>query len=163
MIDRPRRKMNPRKKEKAPASGVLEDLPHTMDPVLDPIPGRPAEPRKTVMITGHLGQLGHALMELLRPDYRVCGVDLDEMDITRAEEIAGTFYLHQPDIVVHTAAMTDVDGCELDPEAAVRINALGTQNLVIAAEEFNSVFVHLSTDYVFPGTSTRPYIECDIP
>jgi dTDP-4-dehydrorhamnose reductase len=128
---------------------------------LDPLPKEPDEPRKTVLITGHKGQLGAALMELLQPDYRVAGVDLDEMDITRTEEVASSFYLHHPDIVIHTAAWTDVDGCELEPEKAVRVNALGTQNLVIAAEEFNSVFVYLSTDYVFPGDSSSPYLECD--
>ncbi|HDS31193.1 MAG TPA: dTDP-4-dehydrorhamnose reductase, partial [Firmicutes bacterium] len=149
------------KKDKPGDTGAVEDLPHAMDPTMDPLPDRTAEPRKTVLITGHLGQLGNALVQLMKSDYRVCGVDLDEMDITRVEEIAGTFYLHQPDVVIHTAAMTDVDGCELDPEKAIRINAIGTQNLVIAAEEFNSIFVHLSTDYVFPGTSNSPYIECD--
>jgi dTDP-4-dehydrorhamnose reductase len=127
----------------------------------DSLPDRTGEPRKTVLVTGHKGQLGHALMELLQPDYRVAGVDLDEMDITRVEEVASTFYLHHPDIVIHTAAWTDVDGCELEPEKAIRVNSLGTQNLVIAAEEFNSVFVYLSTDYVFPGDSTKPYLECD--
>lgn len=128
---------------------------------IDPIPDEPSGPRKMVLITGHKGQLGSALMELLQPDYRVAGVDLDEMDITKVEEVASSFYLHHPDIVIHTAAWTDVDGCELDPEKAIRVNALGTQNLVIAAEEFNSVFVYLSTDYVFSGNSNRPYIECD--
>ena len=153
--------MAPGKKEKTPEPPILDGLPDDGDPNLNPLPDKTGEPRKTVLVTGHLGQLGNALMELLSPGYRTCGVDLEEMDITRAEEVAGAFYLHQPDIVIHTAALTDVDGCELDPEAAVRINAIGTQNLVIAAEEFNSVFVHLSTDYVFPGNAGKPYMECD--
>lgn len=152
--------MNPREKKesaKKETGGLVFERDETLDPMGLPL----GEPRKTVMVTGHKGQLGQALMELLIPDFRVCGVDLDEMDITVAEEVAGCFYLHQPDIVIHTAAMTDVDGCELDPEAAIRANSLGTQNLVIASEEFNCVFVYLSTDYVFPGNSNRPYFECD--
>lgn len=153
--------MNPKKSEKTSTSKDLGSLIEERDEILGPLGMPLGEPRRTVLVTGHKGQLGQALMELLKPGYNCCGVDLDEMDITRAEEVVGAFYLHQPDIVIHTAAMTDVDGCELDPEAAIRINALGTQNLVIAAEEFNCVFVYLSTDYVFPGTSTRPYVECD--
>jgi len=153
--------MNPKKGAKSPAHHEISNLPHEREPELEPLRGRSDGPRKTVLVTGHKGQLGQALMELLQPDYRVAGVDLDEMNITVAEEVAGTFYLHQPDIVIHTAAMTDVDGCELDPEAAIRVNSLGTHNLVIAAEEFNSVFVQVSTDYVFDGKANRPYIECD--
>jgi len=154
--------MTPKDSKKAPIPPSGADrLPFEDDVTMDPLDRPTGEPRKMVLVTGHKGQLGQALMDLLQPDFKVAGVDLDEMDITVAEEVAGTFYLHQPDIVIHTAAMTDVDGCELDPEKAIRVNALGTQNLVIAAEEFNSVFVYLSTDYVFPGTSKRPYVECD--
>jgi dTDP-4-dehydrorhamnose reductase len=153
--------MNPKKGEKPSGRRAIEDMPMSRDVEMDPLPDRTGEPRKTVLITGHKGQLGNALMELLAPDYRVAGVDLDEMDITRVEEVASSFYLHHPDIVIHTAAWTDVDGCELEPEQAIRVNSLGTQNLVIAAEEFNSVFVYLSTDYVFEGNGTAPYLECD--
>lgn len=153
--------MNPRKSEKSSVSKDMGGLIYERDEVLGPMGMPLGEPRKTVLITGHKGQLGQALMELLMPDFRCCGVDLDEMDITVTEEVAGVFYLHQPDIIIHTAAMTDVDGCELDPEAAIKVNALGTQNLVIAAEEFNCVFVYLSSDYVFPGNSDKPYVECD--
>jgi len=156
--------MNPKESSKSPVPnlpGDTDGLPYGRDANLDPLERPSGPPRKTVLVTGYKGQLGQALMELLKPGYRVCGVDLDEMDITVAEEVAGTFYLHQPDIIIHTAAMTDVDGCELDPEAAIRSNAIGTQNLVIAAEEFNSLFVYVSTDYVFPGNANRPYVECD--
>jgi len=153
--------MNPRKSERAPSPPDTDRLPYDQEPTMEPLDRPSGEPRRTVLVTGHKGQLGQALMDLLQPDYKVAGVDLDEMNITVAEEVVGTFYLHQPDIVIHTAAMTNVDGCELDPEQAVRVNALGTQNLVIAAEEFNSVFVYLSTDYVFPGNATQPYTECD--
>jgi dTDP-4-dehydrorhamnose reductase len=153
--------MNPKNSQKAPLKRAFDDLPMAGDIDMDPLPDETGEPRKTVLVTGHKGQLGHAVMELLQADYRVAGVDLDEMDITRADEVASTFYLHHPDIIIHTAAWTDVDGCELDPDQAIKVNALGTQNLVIAAEEFNSVFVYLSTDYVFPGNATRPYFEAD--
>jgi dTDP-4-dehydrorhamnose reductase len=153
--------MNPKKGDKPSGRRSIDEMQLTREVDLDPLPDRTGEPRKTVLITGHKGQLGNALMELLAPDYRVCGVDLDEMDITQVDEVASSFYLHHPDIVIHTAAWTDVDGCELEPEQAIRVNSLGTQNLVIAAEEFNSVFVYLSTDYVFEGNGTVPYMECD--
>lgn len=150
-----------KKSEKAKQPQGTIELPMEGDVDMELLPDQTGEPRKTVLITGHKGQLGHALMELLQPDYRVAGVDLDEMDITKVDEVASSFYLHHPDIVIHTAAWTDVDGCEKEPDKAIRVNALGTQNLVIAAEEFNSVFVYLSTDYVFPGDSEKPYMECD--
>jgi len=159
--------MNPKDSKKSPGAGGTGGaggaggLVFDKETIMDPLDRVPDEPRKTVLITGHLGQLGQALMDLLKPDYRVCGVDIDEVDITVVEEVLGAFYLHQPDIVIHTAAMTNVDGCELDPEMAVRVNGLGTQNLVIASEEFNSQFVYISTDYVFPGNATQPYMECD--
>jgi len=153
--------MNPKSGKKSPDSKGMGGLIFERDATLEPMDMNTGGPRKTVLVTGHKGQLGQALMELLQPDFRVAGVDIDEVDITVSSEVAGAFYLHQPDIVIHTAALTDVDGCEIDPEAAIRINSLGTQNLVIAAEEFNSTFVYLSTDYVFPGNADKPYMECD--
>ena len=153
--------MNPKDRKQSPSPGKPVGMVLDKETILEGLDKPTGEPRKTVLVTGHLGQLGQALMELLKPDFRVCGVDIEEVDITRADEVLGAFYLHQPDIVIHTAAITNVDGCELDPELAIRVNALGTQNLVIASEEFNSQFVYISTDYVFPGNADQPYMECD--
>jgi len=116
---------------------------------------------KNVLVTGSRGQLGLKLMEILPPDFEVAGVDIEEMDITNPDDVLSCFYLHHPDIVVHTAAMTDVEGCEVTPEEAFRVNAMGTQNIVAAAREFNAVLLYLSTDYVFDGAKPTPYLEFD--
>ena len=78
-----------------------------------------------IAITGHRGQLGQALQEALAQE-ELFGLDLPEHDISDPASITGALVTFQPDVVIHTAAMTDVDGCERNPEMAFRINALGT-------------------------------------
>jgi dTDP-4-dehydrorhamnose reductase len=70
---------------------------------------------------------------------------------------------NKPQIVVNTAAMHHVDKCELEPEKAFATNALGARNLAVFAQERGAVLIHVSTDYVFDGSSTMPYIETDRP
>ena len=62
---------------------------------------------------------------------------------------------------MNAAAMTNVDECERDPERAFAVNALGVRHLAVAAERAGAHVVHISTDYVFDGESTRPYDEWD--
>lgn len=69
----------------------------------------------------------------------------------------------RPDVVVHTAAYTDVDGCERDPDTAYRVNALGTWNIACACAEHSAKLIHISTDFVFDGEKNAPYIEWDQP
>jgi dTDP-4-dehydrorhamnose reductase len=69
----------------------------------------------------------------------------------------------RPDVVVHAAALTAVDACELDPDRAFAANALGTRNVAEAARRVGAHLVYVSTDYVFDGTATRPYVEWDEP
>ena len=69
----------------------------------------------------------------------------------------------RPDVIVHSAAYTAVDDCERDPDRAFRVNALGTRNVAEAAARHGAHLVYLSTDYVFDGTSHRPYVEWDRP
>ena len=88
---------------------------------------------KKVLVTGSRGQLGVKLLEILAPDFEVAGVDIEEMDITNPDDVLSCFYLHHPQIVIHTAAMTDVEGCEVTPEEAFKVNAMGSQNIVAAA------------------------------
>jgi len=118
---------------------------------------------KRILVTGSRGQLGIELLRVLPPDFEVAGVDLEEMDITNPDDVLSCFYLHHPDIVIHSAAMTDVEGCETKPEEAFRVNGMGTQNIVAAAREFNAVMLYLSTDYVFDGEKSTPYLEFDQP
>jgi dTDP-4-dehydrorhamnose reductase len=75
-------------------------------------------------------------------------------------EVFGRF---QPETVIHCAAMTDVDGCERDPDRAYLVNAIGTWNIACACAHFGCPVVYVSTDYVFDGTKESPYTEFDKP
>jgi dTDP-4-dehydrorhamnose reductase len=115
-----------------------------------------------IVITGHKGQLGQALQTALARD-DVLGLDLPEADITAPSSIIEKVAGYQPDVVVHAAAMTDVDGCERDPELAFRVNVTGTQNIALACERCGAAMVHVSTNDVFDGKLGRPYYEWDTP
>ncbi len=115
-----------------------------------------------IVITGHKGQLGQALRKVLAGE-EVFGLDLPEADITAAPSIIDRVVGYQPDVVVHAAAMTDVDGCERDPELAFRVNTAGTQNIALACERCGAAMVFVSTNDVFDGSLGRPYYEWDTP
>jgi dTDP-4-dehydrorhamnose reductase len=115
-----------------------------------------------IVITGSAGQLGQALQTLLRNE-TLLPIDLPEYDITRQEAVRSAITAFHPDVVIHGAAFTNVDGCELDPAAAYRVNALGTQNVAVACQSCSAGMVYISTDYVFDGTQSEPYWEWDRP
>ncbi len=115
-----------------------------------------------IAYTGSKGQLGAALERVLAAE-ELLGLDLPEHDITDARSIAKTIVDFRPDIVVHGAAMTDVEGCERHPELAFRVNALGTQNVALACERAGAALVHVSTNDVFDGRLGRAYYEWDEP
>ncbi|MEO7994070.1 MAG: dTDP-4-dehydrorhamnose reductase, partial [bacterium] len=119
--------------------------------------------RPKILITGANGQLGHDLTEILKKDYNVMAVSRHEMDVVKPEDVISTFTLFEPNIVIHPAAYTKVDACEENPEKAFLVNAMGTQNLALACEEFGALMVYISTDYVFDGTKNKPYREYDHP
>ncbi len=118
---------------------------------------------RRVLITGCRGQLGHDLVAVLKDAYEVQGVDAEDFDITdpmSTLEAAETF---QPHIVLHTAAFTDVDGCESAPDKAMTVNATGTENVARACHSVNARMIFYSTDYVFDGSQRAPYTEEDAP
>jgi dTDP-4-dehydrorhamnose reductase len=115
-----------------------------------------------IVITGHKGQLGLALQKVLVQE-KVLGLDLPEVDITDPDSTIDTVTGFRPDLVIHAAAMTDVDGCERDPELAFRVNVLGTQNIALACGRLGAAMVHVSTNDVFDGKSGQPYYEWDTP
>ena len=115
-----------------------------------------------IVITGHRGQLGAALQNALA-GAELLGLDLPEHDITDPLSIAEAIVEFQPDVVIHGAAMTNVDGCEREPETAYRVNALGTQNIAIACGRCGAAMVHISTNDIFDGKLGRPYYEWDSP
>lgn len=83
-------------------------------------------------------------------------------DVTQKEEVSEVFQTYQPDVVIHTAAMTNVDECELNPEKCQLLNVTATLNVVLACETAGAHLIHLSTDFIFDGTQ-GPYIEEDLP
>ena len=111
-----------------------------------------------ILITGVRGQLGQALQRTLGTG-NTTGFDLPEVDITDCASTLAAIRAAAPDIVIHCAAYTDVDGCAREPELAYRVNALGTQNVALACREVGAKLVHISTNEVFAGNVTRGYEE----
>jgi dTDP-4-dehydrorhamnose reductase len=115
-----------------------------------------------IVITGCRGQLGTALQAILIRD-ELLRLDLPECDVTDPACVIDTVVEFHPDAVIHAAAMTDVEGCERNPELAFRVNTLGTQNLALACVRSGAAMIHISTNDVFDGRLGRPYYEWDIP
>ena len=115
---------------------------------------------------GSKGMLGKDLMGVLPssfPDDEVIGWDIEDIDIQKEEDTATQIEKLQPHIVIHVAAYTDVDGCELDEEKAFAVNAEGTKHITLAASRCRAKVVYLSTDYIFDGNKREPYLENDLP
>src|SRR5438445_8994095 len=112
-----------------------------------------------ILVTGAKGQLGQELQRALRGE-EVIAADQPEYALTDpmlGEKIAA----QRPDVVIHTAAYTDVDGCERNPEIAFAVNAQGTRRVAEGAAKAGAKLLYLSTDYVFDGRKTVPYTERD--
>jgi dTDP-4-dehydrorhamnose reductase len=121
---------------------------------------------RRILVVGAKGMLGRDLMEVLHssiPGDEVVGWDIEEIDIQKGEDTVTKIEKLRPDIVVHIAAYTDVDGCELNKEKAFAVNAEGTRFVALAASKCHAKMVYLSTDYVFDGDKREPYLENDSP
>jgi dTDP-4-dehydrorhamnose reductase len=123
-----------------------------------------------VLVTGANGMLGSALCPTLsKSGHHVCATDLqnedgiDYLDVTKPGDIEDCVRRFDPDILVHLAAKTDVDSCELNPQESYDVNALGTKNVVEACATTKIPLVFVSTIGVFDGEQTEPYVETDIP
>jgi dTDP-4-dehydrorhamnose reductase len=114
-----------------------------------------------VLVTGAKGMLGLDLTEALSRRYEVYGRDIDDFDITREKETLDAIAGIRPDMVIHAAAYTDVDGCESHVDLAHSVNGEGTKNVASACREFGSAMLYISTDYVFDGTKSGAYSEED--
>ena len=115
-----------------------------------------------ILVTGAKGMLGTDLCCELAVDHQVTGIDIQDIDITSEEAIKKIIGYH-PEFIIHCAAMTNVDGCEKDPDAAYAVNGLGTKNVVLACRQLDAAMLYISTDFVFDGTKGEPYCEWDEP
>jgi len=115
-----------------------------------------------VLITGSSGQLGTTLQSKL-VGQELALVDLPEVDISNREQIFSVANSFQPDLIIHCAAYTDVDGCVSNPELAYRVNGLGTQNVALACLHTGATMIHLSTNEVFAGDRPDGYDEWMLP
>ncbi len=113
------------------------------------------------IVTGAGGMLGHDMTEALSAHYRVIALGRKELDITAPLQVQEIIEKTKPHLVVNCAAFTKVDLCEKDKELAFKVNAKGPGIIASCCNKIGAKLVHISTDYVFDGTSTRPYKEDD--
>jgi len=116
-----------------------------------------------ILVTGANGMLGTALVEVLSENHEVTGVDIGEADIRIRKEVEELVLGTGPELVVHAAANTDVDGCELDERSAYLTNGIGTGNVALACARVGAICMYVSTDFVFDGEKKGPYDEFDAP
>lgn len=116
---------------------------------------------KTILVTGGRGMLAHDLIPRLGNQFRVIPVDLPELDITDPAAVRGTVGELHPDGIINCAAYTAVDKAESEAELAFKVNRDGAGVLAGACSAVGIPLIHISTDFIFDGSSTRPYREDD--
>lgn len=118
---------------------------------------------KKIIVTGCNGQLGRAINQIYAgsTEYDCINTDVADLDITNVDAVMKMVGEVKPYAIINCAAHTNVNACETDVDNAYRINAIGPRNLSIAATHNNAKLVHISTDYVFSGDATSPYLEFD--
>lgn len=127
-----------------------------------------------LLITGAKGQLGSELLYMLKnmdcslgeidkhySNAEIMALGSNELNITDISAVRDAVREFKPEIIINSAAYTNVDGCEDNIDTAFSVNALGARNVAMAAQEVESKLVHISTDYVFSGDGNIPYKEFD--
>jgi len=112
---------------------------------------------KNILITGSNGQLGMCLREAAQGCSNFFFTDIAELDITDISAVASFIYENKIDCIINAAAYTAVDKAETEPERAFDVNEYGAWVLAHICMEQHAFLIHISTDYVFDGTSTKPY------
>lgn len=122
-----------------------------------------------ILVTGAAGRLGSSLVQQLSANGHTCfGTDRNgsdntgPLDITNFEQTQQVIADFKPDVVIHSAAWTDVDGCAREPEKAIAINGFGTQHVALAAAAVGAAVLYVSSNEVFNGQSNQPYGEYDV-
>lgn len=119
--------------------------------------------KPAVLVTGANGQLGSEIKKLSTNynDYSFVFTDIKDLDITKISELKKSIKKNNIDIIINCAAYTAVDKVETDMKNAAQINTFAPKNLAELSSKYNILLIHISTDYVFDGTSYRPYVETD--
>lgn len=118
---------------------------------------------KKIFVTGAEGMLGSDLVHILAESgCDVIRSDIGDLDITKQDLVYKRFAEIKPDIIIHAAAYTDVDGAESEEDLCFAINRDGTRNVAHSAQQIDADLIYLSTDYVFDGTKHEPYVESDV-
>ena len=129
---------------------------------------------KKILITGSNGLLGQKLISLLKNDHQLLATSSGQniindksnysyssLDITDAKSVELLFHSFKPDVVINTAAMTNVDGCEDEKDKCFDINVKAVQTLADLCQDSNAHLIHISTDFIFDGHD-GPYKEDDL-
>lgn len=117
-----------------------------------------------ILVTGRTGQLAEALAAQAEDN---AGIELSRLgrpdfELERPEEVYGQILGHRPDLIVNAAAYTAVDKAESEPQRAFAVNRVGAAAAAHAAAQLGVPFLHISTDYVFDGRKSSPYVEEDV-
>lgn len=110
-----------------------------------------------ILLTGAKGTVGQELTRVLSPENEVLGTDKDTLDITDLTAVESFLKEHQPEMIIHLAAATDVDWCETNSEECLRTNTEATKNLAEASQSSSAVFVFPSSTFVYPGEEGEVY------
>ena len=112
-----------------------------------------------ILVTGIKGQLGYdCVRELTERGYtNVKGIDIDDLDLTKEEDVNKYINEYNPDVVMHNAAWTAVDKAEEMPDKVYEVNALAPKYIAEACKNVNAKMVYISTDYVFNGLGDKPF------
>jgi dTDP-4-dehydrorhamnose reductase len=116
-----------------------------------------------ILLIGKIGQVGWELRRTLAPMARVTCVDFPDIDLTSGDSIRRWVRETRPNIVINAAAYTAVDKAESEPDKAMKINGVAPGILAEEAKQLGALLVHYSTDYLFDGAKTEPYVETDAP
>jgi len=128
---------------------------------------------RKILVTGVSGMLGRDVVAQFKTGYKIFGIDVKEpdefgieyikIDITDLDKIYNVIPKINPDLILHLAAYTDVDKAEEEKDKCFLVNAIGTRNVSISAQRFDTPMLYISTDYVFDGKKKTSYFEYDRP
>ncbi|OGN94205.1 MAG: dTDP-4-dehydrorhamnose reductase [Chloroflexi bacterium RBG_13_48_10] len=116
-----------------------------------------------ILLLGNTGQLGWELERTLSPLGELLAIDYPTIDLANVESIRQVFHHYNPKLIINAAAYTAVDRAETEPDLANAINAIAPATIAEEAQVTGAAFIHFSTDYVFDGLKSAPYLETDAP